>query len=505
MSLIQEILKEMAAGGSTGAGSIAVNTDRSRHADKEWRREIIKNKTPVNGELNPVNPNVVKQRVEDAKKKLKKKKSFIHRVKKYLGLAEASDMSDVVSRLKDMENRNIDDTVTYGLEDDDGNLMKISVRAEKAKEFEQRLSYELSNAVNMNAQLFSNSDSDEKPKSNSMAELLFRLKNEFEIVDVEFPRIPKNAVYKIKDAEITKANADGIGNTDLDNPGDYDSEESDLDGMFSDDGSTDDMADSSNIGDNDTNLNGMGDSGDTNPDEVGADGTPTKMTDDDSVSDFDTGGDAGGAESLLQNIISMLKSDADAKKAQAEAEAEKARALQAEYSAKAAKASIEQQAELLSMEEEIKNQKRKEKEAKRISDLAKFRVKQTNAMPLESLQDKRNLIETVLFEFDEFDTVQTLLRQKTLINQQYRVAPGDDAATVDYKNKARMQAMRELNARIQRAKLKTKFNSQQQIKNAIAAKNNPNDQNQQNSNANQNNVQNNQGRVNGNPQAGRMV
>lgn len=511
MSILQELIKEMAAGGAVGAGSIAVNMDTpstKRKKKKLIKRKISENlydkpnttindrpRTGVNdrlltpqqlaareaarttlapnkqtsnalararAKLNPSiyskilkylglndnsDDNKLAAALTNAKQKLNP--SIFSKILGYLGykgsVNEAFDMEDVVSRLKDMEGRNTEDTVTYGVEDDAGNIMKVTVRRDAAAEFEERLSAELSNATQLNNEIG-------KQKSASMAELLFKLKDEFEIVDVEFPQIPANAIYNADKVKMSN-DADAVGgNVDLDNIG-QDQDSGELGGESGMDGP--DALGGPGAGD--AGLDGTGDEtgelgvgSDVTGDELG--GTPgeDEFGDDQSVSDFSEPESSGGVEGLLQGVLAMLKADAEAKKAQAEAEAEKARALQAEYTAKAASASVEQQAELLSMEQSIENQKKKEKDARRISDLAKYRVKQTNGMATESLEKKSDMINFILFEVENGETTRSVL------------AAMQNIKTSNMPPDQKMLAIKELQIRLQRVAKQMKAQRQQQ-------------------------------------------
>ena len=127
-------LKEDAAGGAVGAGGVAAAAT-------------------------PLFASMVKRSVPDAPKPDTKKKS---KKKKGLGLQEAFDdmgmqgqvdpsagsprassdpsfdASGVVSKLKGLENKekqDYRDTVSFGLEDDNGGLVRVSVRTEQAQDF----------------------------------------------------------------------------------------------------------------------------------------------------------------------------------------------------------------------------------------------------------------------------------------------------------------------------------------------------------------------------------
>jgi hypothetical protein len=453
MSILQEIIKEMAI---TGAGSIAANpsgggemrrrdirgdtsrrewSDSSR-ADQAARREA--------GSKMYVDPKS-KQSLDAAKAKLKKKKSIKSKIKRFFGLGEAVDLNDVASRFKDLQTgATDDDTVTYGVEDDQGNLMKVTVRSDVAKDFEERLAHE----IQKNAEF--NTDINKIPNRNtpSMAEVLFKLKDEFEIIDVEFPTIPKNTVYKAAGVDVREPES-GVGKTDLDNDLGYEDDE------FGSPDGEDEFGLGGGEGDDLDSLDGELDG----EDGMGVPGEDD-FSDDESVEDFSGGGaSSGGTEGLLNAILQMLQSDAEAKKAQAEAEAEKAKALQAEYSAKAATASIAQQTELMAMEQDIAKQKEKEKEARKLADLAKFQVKKSNSFTSEAVNASA-AVDKILLELDVVDNMQSIMAVRRVINTAYRPLPTDDEATKKYKQTQRRLAMQEWMAKRRGVQVKKTFDTE---------------------------------------------
>jgi hypothetical protein len=486
MSILEKIIKEMAI---TSSNSIAVNPSAGgeirRHDIRgdASRREWISSSKAAQEERRQdrikmyVDPKS-KENLKLAKEKLKKKKSMKSKIKKFFGLGESVDLNDVSSRLRYLQTGATDEeTVTYGVEDDQGNLMKITVKARVAKDFEDRLSAE----IHKNLQFDSNFDKITNRNAPSMAEVLFRLKDEFEIIDVEFPTIPKNTVYKAPGIDMREPDTD-VGNTDLDNDlgyEDYDTSDSDTD------------KDEFGIGDLDLSDDNIDDEYKNNE----FSNKEEDLSDDESVEDFSSKSAPKGTEELLSAILKMLQSDAEAKKAQAEAEAEKARALQAEYSAKAASASIEQQKELISMEQEIAKQKQKEKEARKLADLAKFQVKKLNNFTSEAVNSV-DALDKILTEISVTDNMQSVMAARRQLDMEYKILPTDDPATKKYKTAARRAAMQELMARMRGVRLKQTLDAEKaQQQQAIAAKEqelaneknlvkqNQNQQNQQKNNA----------------------
>lgn len=325
-------LKESAAGGSVSAHSIAVRTDaggRHEHPIKRRHDSLLNFMTKFNDK--------VANRVQ------------MKPVKKPFNIAINEDVSldQIYSKLSGIENsarRQDDNAVTYGVEDDQGNIMKITVRADQGEEFEVALAQELGDI-----EAFKMTGRGGKGRDVSMAEVLFNLKQKFDVIDVEFPEIPSDKVY----------NADKVSKPeDLSTDSDFDD---DLD-------SDDDLGD---LGDEGDDLGDMGDD-EGSDDDLGLD-------DEDSDEDLDIGEDLPDGEedeeSILKGIVRMMAAEAEARKAQYEAEAEKSRALQAEYTAKAAEQEMYKQEDLLKMEEEQKRQKEKEAEAKKLADLARYRLR----------------------------------------------------------------------------------------------------------------------------------
>lgn len=480
MSILQEIIKEMAI---TSGGSIAANPSgggemrrrdvKDSRTRPEWtdsaKAEHAARKEA--GSKMYVDPKS-KQNLDTAREKLKKKKSIKSKIKRFFGLGEAVDLNDVSSRFKDLQTgATEDDTVTYGVEDDQGNLMKITVKSDIAKDFEDRLAQEIQKNAEFEA------DINKIPNRNtpSMAEVLFKLKDEFEIIDVEFPSIPKNTVYKAAGVDMREPES-GVGQTDLENDLGYEDDEFGMDGEGGADGEMGGMEGGDDFGgasgEDEFGLGGGEGDDLASPegDMGGEDGmTPPgedDFSDDESVEDFSSSGaPTGGTEGLLSAILQMLQADAEAKKAQAEAEAEKAKALQAEYSAKAATASIAQQTELIAMEQDIAKQKEKEKEARKLADLAKFQVKKSNSFTSEAA-NANDAVDKILLELAVTDNMQTVMAARRQLNMEYRILPTDDEATKKYKMTARRAAMQELMGRMRGVKIKQVLDAeraQQQI------------------------------------------
>lgn len=405
------VIHETASAGSTGAGAIAVRTDGP--AQKSPRTNLLQFLTTFTG-------------------KVKNKFKYAPVTPFPLKINEAFDINDVISRLSSSEsNGKLDKrtTVTFGVEDDKGNLMRITVRADKAQDFERELSQYLSQVkqdrldIGQNPQMrFSDEDGGGKPYSDSteisMAEILYNMKDKFEIIDVDFPTIPKDVVYNVGDASHTTGTApqDDIMSDDT---------------MPNDDMGADELG--QDAGEPEDNLppeDGLP------ADQEGGLGQDVDGTGlDDTAVDFQE--PAGDSGSILAQVMDMLKAQANAEAAKANAAAEQAKAEQAKYTAQAASSTLAKEEELAKMELDLEEQKKKEKEARKLADLARYKVQNTAAMVREA---------------DEFETTQTLRRQRALINVKYAIDPNDDMETRQYKTRQRQQATVEIDAKIRQAK-----------------------------------------------------
>lgn len=424
-------LNETAGAGAIGTGSIAVNTG-GRGGAVSWKELMKKYQAKKNVGYKPVKPFSIK-------------------------LDEAFDLQDVLSRLGGIEGRSTDwensrDNVTYGVEDDEGNIMKVTVRKPQAKEFEVYLAQQLGDQQQASL-------SGDTVQSVSMAELLFNLKDKFDIIDVDFPKIPTDVVYNADKASTqapTEQPQGGPINDDLvsdDQVGGADAGMGDLDGAGALGGGEDDLPPVGNKG-GEIDLNdveaeddmsapgadllnggskgaGAGAGLDGESDDLGLD------SDAEGVTDF-TEPTESEDDSILNKLIGLMKAQAEAETAKANAEAEKARAEQAESSARAADATIRQEEEIARMELEDDRVKEQEKRSKQLADIAKFRAKQKGAG-------------LGLNEADSNETAQMIRRQMQLLPQQWAVTPQDTPEQANYKKTQRINAMRELQARLRMA------------------------------------------------------
>lgn len=369
--MTRKTLHESAAGGSVGAHSIAVRTDGDKPPMKS-REGLLSFLSKYH---NKQYANSLRMIPVDTK----------HTVY----VSEDVSLDQIFSKLRGIENtsrRDDSDATTYGVEDDDGNMMKITVRSDQAQDFEVALAQELGELEE-----YKMTGRGGYGRDVSMAEVLFNLKQKFDVIDVEFPEIPTDKVY----------NADKVS----------DPEDLQSDQEFDDDIQSDDMGDDP--------LSPEGEEADSPPgeeDDLGDFDTDldSDAEEDEGLEDEDADmgeefGETGpeDEESLLKGIIRMLSAEAEARKAQHDAEAEKARESQARYAAKAAQNEMRKQEELLSMEEEKKRQQEKEKEARQLADLARYKAR-------GSLGENFSFTDmlTALTEVSDLEKPQDIIRQR---------------------------------------------------------------------------------------------
>jgi len=330
----KKVIQESAAGGSVSAGAVAVRTDNRGREDYPTKKRDV-------GLLKFLQRN--NRKIANGLNMKEIKTPFS------ISLKENVSLDQIYSKLSGIQNQSRmheDNTQTYGVEDDEGNLMKLTVRGDQQEEFETALAQELAEIEE-----YKMTGRSGHGGNVSMAEVLYNLKQNFDIVNVEFPEIPKDKIY----------NADKVSEPDeMDatlSPKPEQSPEDDLAGeegfgVFKDDAGGEDL-ENVDFGEEDSENKDL------------EDGKDVGM-------EF---GDEDEEESMLKKIIGMLSSEAEARRAQYEAEAEKSRALQAKYSMKAAQEEMKNHEELARMEQEMKQQKEKEKEAKKLADLAKFKMR----------------------------------------------------------------------------------------------------------------------------------
>ena len=335
MDLLKDIIsliKEDAAEGSVGANSIAATPSSM------FGYETSK-------------PN---------KRRKKKRKLLKRKIKESIINYgdEKFDSSDILSKIdaaikKSKERK---DTVVFGLEDEAGDIIKVHVKEEDAEEFEKELERLLSKKYDENAV-----ENDEEEYDYEIPEIIYMLKDKFNIVDVEWPQFTGD---EEEEQEII-------------DPDQHDREEDVLLGKSEnkEENSDEDIENLEDIEDEDE-------------------------TDKENNMDIETNPE-NDERSVLQKMIDMMKADAEARAAEAKAKEAEARAKEAEYAAKAAAAKIKQEELISDMEEEEKKQKELEKEAKQLAKLAKYQYGKSQnietKLTAEGHKQKKKKID------DEFD------------------------------------------------------------------------------------------------------
>lgn len=287
--------------GAVGAGSIASNS-------MPLFASLVKRSIPKH-------PRVIKYSNSEYRKPKKKKGLGISEAFYVIwediatqGAEQTYDTSDAIAKLKSLEDKDsVDyrDTATFGLVDADGGIVRVTVPSDQGENFEQDIQHFLS-------------DQDETEDAPEIAEVLFKLKDRYTIVNVEWPPVEE-------DQEEGQELEGGVPPEE---------------GMPGAEGAM------------------PGTEGDLPPEE----GMPPAG-----------GADTGQVQDLLTQVIDMMKSDAEARKAEAQAREAEAKTKQAGAAREQAMARVKQEEQFLDMDEYQKAQKTKEKEAKRLAQLAKWK------------------------------------------------------------------------------------------------------------------------------------
>ena len=318
---------EDASAGSVGASSIAGNRGYSIFGQRT---------KPMRREIDPANIPVIKFKHDNRRWLTKFRRAPAFSFMQYLGstVQENFNLSDALAKpnnatgqAKTSEDKN--NAVRFGLEDDKGNIIKVFVDVNDADHFEDALSRELEDGM----------------KKVEIAELLFKLRDEFNIINVVWPKIVDDVVEE----EETQLPQDKQGGTDAD---------TDLASDFETGGDE-------GLGGEDTDKENNPD--ETSPHEAGPNDVP--------VDDLGTKDDfsAGDEKETLSAILSMLAADAEAKKADADARAAEARAKEAEAMARTAEARIKSEEQILDMEAYNKQKSNEKSEVRKLAKLAQYR------------------------------------------------------------------------------------------------------------------------------------
>lgn len=252
-------------------------------------------------------------------KKRTKKKTFTKVIQRSMPKSFAEmlimeddfDAKDVISKLSNSQasHERYKGTTIFGMQDSDGNIIKVYVNSSQAKQFEEELNKVLGEFK------------DEK----EIAEILYDLKSAFDIKHIDWP---EEAFEEDEEQTIEPGS-------------DVDADDKKQDDDQSIDTETPDETDVV---------------GDINPMDE-----PEKADDESDI------------KSLLTQVIQMLKSDAEVRKAEAEAKKKEADAKEAEWTAKAIENKVKSSEEIAAMEDYYKKQKAEQKEADTIAKMAKYR------------------------------------------------------------------------------------------------------------------------------------
>lgn len=430
-------LKETAAGGSTAAHSIAVRTDGNRIGGMQSRPLGLKDfMVQFYSKVNNRN-----------KFHTVKLESSISNMEK---LTEASDhpfqYTDALSKFKGAEmdgEYDQRDTVSFGIEDDSGAFMKITVPLVQAEKFETRVAQALAEV-----QEFKKTG---RGEDKSLAELLYELKDQFTIVSAEFPTIPKDAIY----------NASQID----EQPETNDDEDVDFDPEEGDEESGDEFGDAEDV-----------DAGD----EVEGD-EEMDLDDEEIGDDFDEESAGTDKEELLQSVLSMIKSNNEKEIAEYRAEEEKAKARQAELAMKSAQQTQAEQEQMVAAQAEMEAHKDAEKKAKEMADMVKFKYKKKKGL----MDSYKPPFTRILREFNEQESVGSLRRQMAMIPQKYQTDPSDDPETRRYKNQMMGLEQRNMRLRMRAAQMREREEQRQRNKEQEQEQNQERGQDQEQRGSNQ--------------------
>lgn len=265
---------------------------------------------------------------------------------------ENFNLSDALSKLNNAvgqskTNEDKSNTVKFGLEDDKGHIIKVFVDSNDADAFEEALSRELEDGM----------------KKIEIAELLFKLRDEYSITNVVWPKIVDDVV---EEEESTKLPQDEGGDQ---------QEQETADQSLADDFSDEDNPDEQN--------------------DTGEETTPHQAGENDIlVDDLEAQDDFSSDDSkqTLNAILSMLASDAEAKKAEADARAAEARAKEAEAMARTAEARIKSEEQILDMETYNKQKSNEKSEVRKLAKLAQYRHEMKRQQEQDSMASGPNVV-----------------------------------------------------------------------------------------------------------------
>lgn len=316
--------------GATTAGSISSNRNNLFGQKSKPMKRIIDSTGNVP---------VIKFKNDSRKLKSYKRKGLMYSFGQFLAqnmpnpMSENFNLSDALSKVSNVTKQNSvpkHDTVQFGLEDDKGGIIKVFVDAEQANEFESALQQQLQTDM----------------KKVEIAELLFSLRDEFNIINVVWPKIYDDAVEE----EEQKG------------PNTEQSMEQEFNDTPNDENNNDDNNDDSNVPDDMSDEQGVHSAGEN-------DIPVNDLESQDNVGDLSQ----DDQKATISSILAMLSADAEAKKADADARAAEARAKEAEAMARAAEAKIKSEEQILDMESYNKKSTQEKNETRKLAKLAQYR------------------------------------------------------------------------------------------------------------------------------------
>ena len=209
MSFLRDLIIESAAAGATGAGSVANARGTLFGGGVVDRATEDKRKTKMLRRIGYFKVGDAHTLTSGSKWKQIAEKAF----------DDSFDTSDVISKLDDAEKKAEagNDTTCFGMEDDTGALVKVYVRDDQAEDFEHALATMLAGA---------DEDADDDNSHGEIAEVLYQLKDKFDIVDVDWGVIEGD---EEEEQEVEGGEGEGdLEGGDPDAEGDLEGEEGDL-------------------------------------------------------------------------------------------------------------------------------------------------------------------------------------------------------------------------------------------------------------------------------------
>ncbi len=325
MTLLHELVKlqETAAAGSTSAAGVAGfrgmlfgTPDKLQRRPEVGNVQVVKfnNDLPTYDDIN----NGHKEHKNKNKNKKKKTQQIKESNKAFNKQLVDGVLSRLRSNLKQTSSKFGTDTVVYGLEDDNGHTVKVTIAADQQREFESKLKSLLRTEKKLGVKDITTKE---------LGEILFDIRKEFDILDVVWPKIKGDS----EEEEITDSSNQNTDNEDLQLDTTNDSNK--IDNKSAKDQITDNTLSDDNSSDNTLD---------------------------------NTSGDTSEVKTLLQQIIKMMQTDAEAKMMQAKAQ-------EAKYANDIAQTKMQQQQSVLDMEAYYKQQKKQDTESKQLQQLAKWK------------------------------------------------------------------------------------------------------------------------------------